>query len=95
MLTYRRCQRHIESDPGLSRPSGYGYGVAKCHEYHSIDLAWLRRKKLFNVGHLSTLTWSRAGRETAISVWGHNPTRQLAGACHAGIKRSLPSTPYS
>ena len=49
---------------GSGRPSGYGYGVHKCHEYHSIDLAWLRRKKLFNVGHLSTLTWSRAGRET-------------------------------
>ena len=35
--------------------------VTSCH---SIDLAWLRRKKLFNVGRWSSLTWSRAGRET-------------------------------
>lgn len=49
---------------GSGRTSGYGYGVEKCHDYRSIDLAWLRRKKLFNVGRWSTLTWSRAGRET-------------------------------
>lgn len=49
---------------GSGRPSGYGYGVAKCNEYHSIDLAWVRRKNLFNVGRWSSLTWSRGGRET-------------------------------
>ena len=49
---------------GSGRTSGYGCGVDKCHEYHSIDLAWLRRKRLFNVGRWSTLTWSRGGRET-------------------------------
>ena len=31
---------------------------------HSIDLAWLRKRKLDQVGQWSTLRWSRAGRET-------------------------------
>jgi hypothetical protein len=38
--------------------------VDKCNEHHSIDLAWLRKRKLANVGQWSTLRWSRAGRET-------------------------------
>ena len=49
---------------GSGRSSSYGFHVDKCNEYHSIDLAWLRRKKLLNVGRWSTLTWSRAGSET-------------------------------
>ena len=49
---------------GSGRPASYGFTVNKCHEYHSIDLAWLHRKKLLNVGRWSTLTWSRAGHET-------------------------------
>lgn len=49
---------------GSGRPSSYGYGVDKCHQYHDIDLAWLRRKKLFKLGSWSTLRWSRGGRET-------------------------------
>ena len=49
---------------GSGRPAGFGFSVAKCHEYHSIDLAWLRRKKLLIVGRCSTITWSRAGHET-------------------------------
>ena len=49
---------------GSGRPSGYGFGVDKCHEYRSIDLGWLRREKLLNVGRWSTLRWSRGGRET-------------------------------
>ncbi|MBV1696228.1 MAG: hypothetical protein KGP27_17340 [Hyphomicrobiales bacterium] len=38
--------------------------VTKTNEVHSIDLAWLRRRKLFNVGRWTTLRWSRGGRET-------------------------------
>ena len=49
---------------GSGRPSGLGMLTDKCHEYHSIDLAWLRRKKLLNTGRWSTLTWSRAGQVT-------------------------------
>ena len=48
---------------GSERTSSYGAGVSKCHEYRSIDLAWLARKKLFNAGRWSTLTWSRGGQE--------------------------------
>ena len=49
---------------GSGRQAGLVIMVDKCHEYYSIDLAWLRRKKLFNVERWSSLTWSRAGRET-------------------------------
>ena len=49
---------------GSGRSSSYGFNVEKCNEYHAIDLAWLRRKKLLNVGRWSSITWSRAGRET-------------------------------
>ncbi len=49
---------------GSGRTASYGFAVDKCHEYHSVDLAWLRRKKLLSVGRWSTLTWSRAGHET-------------------------------
>ena len=54
---------------GSGRTSGLGMLTDKCHEYRSIDLAWLARKKLLNVGRSSTLTWSRGGQETgSISV---------------------------
>ncbi len=49
---------------GSGRPSSYGFGVNKCSEFHSIDLAWLRRKELLTVGHWCTVRWSRAGQET-------------------------------
>jgi hypothetical protein len=38
--------------------------VDKCNDYQSIDLAWLRRKKLLKVGHWSSLSWSRRGQQT-------------------------------
>ena len=38
--------------------------VTKTNEVHSIDLAWLRRQKLLNIGRWSTVRWSRGGRET-------------------------------
>ena len=43
---------------------GLGILSDKCHEYRSIDLSWLRRNKLLNVGRRSTLTWSRSGQVT-------------------------------
>ncbi len=49
---------------GSGRPSSYGLHVDKCNEMHSIDLAWLRKRKLDKVGQWSTLRWSRGGRET-------------------------------
>lgn len=49
---------------GSGRRSGMGLMVDKCHEFHSIDLAWLQRKKLLNSGRWSTLTWSRGGVRT-------------------------------
>ncbi len=38
--------------------------VDKTNEFHSIDLAWLGRRKLLNPGQWSTLTWSRRGQTT-------------------------------
>lgn len=49
---------------GSGRSGWCGVLSDKCHDYHSIDLAWLRRKRLLNDGRWSTVTWSRAGRET-------------------------------
>lgn len=49
---------------GSGRQAGHGLAVDKCHEMHSIDLAWLRRKKLLRPGCWSTLRWSRGGQET-------------------------------
>ncbi len=49
---------------GSGRTGGLGMLSDKCHEYRSIDLSWLRRKKLLNVGRWSTLTWSRSGQVT-------------------------------
>lgn len=40
----------------------YGYGGAsKVDEYHAVDLAYLNHKKLLQIGHGGTLTWSRGG----------------------------------
>lgn len=49
---------------GSGRRAGLGLQAGTCEQYHSIDLAWLRRKKLLNVGHGSSITWSRAGNTT-------------------------------
>jgi hypothetical protein len=49
---------------GSGRRAGLGLIVDKCHDYHSIDLAWLRRERLLNVGRWSLLRWSRRGQET-------------------------------
>lgn len=48
---------------GSGRPSSY-ITADKCEDYHSIDLAWLRRKKAFFTGNSGNITWSRNGRET-------------------------------
>ena len=49
---------------GSGRSSSHGLAVDKCHEVHSIDLAWLRKRKLDRVGQWSTVRWSRGGHET-------------------------------
>lgn len=49
---------------GSGRPAGFGFNVDKCHEVHSIDLAWLKRRNLLVPGRWSSLTWSRGGTET-------------------------------
>ena len=49
---------------GSGRHASFGLMVDKCHEMHSIDLAWLRRRKLLKPGHWSTVRWSRRGQET-------------------------------
>ena len=49
---------------GSGRQSSFGLMVTKTNEVHSIDLAWLRRQKLLNVGGWSTIRWSRGGHQT-------------------------------
>lgn len=49
---------------GSGRQAGLGLMVNKTSEMHSIDLAWLRRRRLFNVGRWTTLRWSSGGRPT-------------------------------
>ena len=46
---------------GSGRPSS---GAPTCEAYHSIDLAWLRRREMLRLGRYSTLTWSLAGEQT-------------------------------
>jgi hypothetical protein len=48
---------------GSGRTGGFS-SWPKCESYHSIDLAWLRRKGLPGTGLSSTLRWSRHGQET-------------------------------
>ena len=36
----------------------------RCHEFKSIDLAWLRRRKMLVPGRQSTLTWSWNGQQS-------------------------------
>lgn len=56
---------------GSGRRSSYGVMVTKTNEVHSIDLAWLRRRKLLTAGRWSTLRWSRGGEETgSIQITG-------------------------
>ena len=49
---------------GSGRQASFGLMVDKCHEYKSIDIAWLRRKKMLQMGHCSTITWSVRGEQT-------------------------------
>ena len=49
---------------GSGRSASYGLMVDKCHEFHSVDLAWLRHRKLLRTGHWSTISWSRGGNPT-------------------------------
>jgi hypothetical protein len=49
---------------GSGRSAGLGLSADKCHEFHAVDLAWLKRRKLLVPGRWSTLTWSRGGTPT-------------------------------
>ncbi len=51
---------------GSGRTDGFGGSAAKCHEYLSIDLAWLRRKKHLEADRPSTITWSWGERELGL-----------------------------
>lgn len=58
---------------GSGRPAGFGMTADLCHEFHSIDLAWLRRKKLLNLGRWSSLNWSVRGQPTGSIQFAHVP----------------------
>lgn len=49
---------------GSGRSNGRGMLTNKCHEYHSIDLAWLKRKNCLRTGCAGNLKWSRCGQPT-------------------------------
>ena len=40
-----------------------GLSAGKCHEHHSVDLAWLRRKGYLRPGYSGSVTWSRFGQK--------------------------------
>jgi hypothetical protein len=48
---------------GSGRPSGTGMWRDKCHDYLSIDLAWLRKQGCLRPGRRGELTWSRGGQQ--------------------------------
>lgn len=50
---------------GSGRPAGYGLLVDKCEDYRSIDLAWMRRRKMHAAGTSGSLRWSRGGQQIA------------------------------
>ena len=49
---------------GSGRTAGMGLLRDKCHEYHSVDLAWLRRNGYLRTGYDGSITWSLAGNKT-------------------------------
>ena len=49
---------------GSGRTGGLGMLTDKCHEFHSVDLDWLRRKGYLRPGNSGKLTWSRGGSPT-------------------------------
>lgn len=49
---------------GSGRTGGLGMLTDKCHEYHSVDIDWLRRKRCLRPGCAGKLTWSRGGTRT-------------------------------
>lgn len=49
---------------GSGRTGGLGMLTGKCHEYHSIDIDWLRRQRYLRPGYGGKLTWSRGGTPT-------------------------------
>ena len=46
------------------RPAGLGQSAELCHRSHSIDLDWLRKKKLLTPGRWSTVSWRMRGEQT-------------------------------
>lgn len=49
---------------GSGRAAGLGLSVNLCHRSHSVDLDWLRRKRLLVHGCWATVTWSVSGEKT-------------------------------
>ena len=49
---------------GSGRQASFGFMADKCHEFKSIDIAWLRRRKMLQKSHCSTITWSVRGEQT-------------------------------
>src|SRR6476661_10882703 len=49
---------------GSGRTSGMGLMVSKCNETHSIDIAYLHRHGLLEVGRCFTLSWLRRGQQS-------------------------------
>src|SRR5262245_19911462 len=46
----------------MGRPAQYS--TTKTSDFHTIDLAWLRRKRARNPGWTGTIRWSRGGEQT-------------------------------
>lgn len=82
---------------GSGRHGGLGPTVGLCHRSHSIDLDWLRRRKLLNQGQWSTLTWSVGETKTGsiqIALMGARVMLSYrvrrAGADWQDVKEAVP-----
>jgi hypothetical protein len=49
-----------------------GFPIAGvCEDYHHLDLAWLRRRKMLTPGRVSVVTWSVGGNQVG-AIPGHD-----------------------
>ena len=84
---------------GSGRSGGMGMLTDKCHEYHSVDIDWLRRKRYLRTGHSGNLTGLEAARRrqhqlsrraarVALDLQDAAAWRRMAGRRRTGAVRS-------
>ena len=67
-------------------------GAATCESCLSIDLAWLQRRGMLQLGRHSPLTWSLAGEQTGSIMLIAQPVSQVAN-CVSSVNLAKNSPP--